>query len=216
MVTIREVFHLENKRWERRISHKRWFSNPYILYFCNSMSWTLDISIYEFCQIKYSKLEISKVYTYIRLQRWIRILEIVAKTQFLWHMENKKMTNWGALNKKIYDELRFGFCTPLLSTWNNISRSKKSVLRSFYFTPPNLYCTQLVGITLHCIQSQTRIFGRKVKIKSRRCFPFGRGGGRFGALGVKNHGFQLVSQNIKLRLMIFKEIHSKQKFNQCI
>ena len=162
-------------RKELSLSHKRWFSNLYILYLCNSMSLTLDISIYEFCQIKYSKLEISKVYT-IRLQRWIRILEIVAKTQFLWHMENKEMTNRGAVNKKIYDELWFGFCTPLLSTWNNISRSKKSVLRSFYFTPPNLYCTQLKGITLHCIQSQTRIFRRRIKIKSRRCFPFGRGG----------------------------------------
>ena len=39
------------------------------LYLCNPMSQTLDISNYEFHQIKYSKFEISTVYT-IQLQRY--------------------------------------------------------------------------------------------------------------------------------------------------
>ena len=49
------------------------------------MSLIFDILNYKFCQIKYSKFEIPKVYT-INFQRieGIRKFEFVAKTQFLY------------------------------------------------------------------------------------------------------------------------------------
>ena len=64
---IQVLNHLTSVHKKLRLCHKLIFSIP--IYLCNPISQTLDISNYKFCEIKYSKVEISKVYA-IRFLRY--------------------------------------------------------------------------------------------------------------------------------------------------
>ena len=83
-------------------------SNPYIF---APMPKSFNISIYECCQIKNCKLEITKIYI-IRLQRYgdQKIFEFVTKTEFLCFCLGGDVTGRGCSTKdKVYYKVSFLF-----------------------------------------------------------------------------------------------------------